>query len=182
MTSDQLHTQSPEPNVTSDIKPVSPPYLAYVGINEAARLVGKAKQQIYRDIEAGKLSWNLDTPGKKLLQIADLDRVYNLKPKGVTGNNVGHKNQELPHQNNDVTTSKTVVAEIELAVLKERLAAKDDALRQAQDEIRDLRQNRDKLLEQNTRFTLLLTAQAEPAQPEQEPQPTPAPWYTRLFK
>lgn len=178
MTSDQLHTQSPEPIVTSDPKPVSPPYLAYVGINEAARLVGKAKQQIYRDIEAGRLSWNLDTPGKKLLQIADLDRIYKLKPKGVTGNITGHKNQELPQPNADVTTSKTVATEIELAVLKERLAARDEALRQAQDEIRDLRENRDKLLEQNTRFTLLLTAQAEPT----EPQPAPAPWYKRLFK
>ena len=45
MNSDQTQDQSPEPNVTLNAEPVSPPYFAYVGINEAARLVGKGKQQ-----------------------------------------------------------------------------------------------------------------------------------------
>ena len=190
MISDQLHTQSPEPIVTDTSKAVLPPYIAYVGINEAARLVGKAKQQIYRDIEAGKLSWNLDTPGKKLLQIADLDRVYKLKPQNDTSNETSNENQKLPGIKEGVTGQDTLETAIELARLQERLAAKDEALRKAEDQIRDLQQNRDRLLEQTNRLTMLLTAPpaliteaSAPAEPiASEPPSPPQPWYKRLFQ
>lgn len=177
MISDQLHTPSSEPTVTSNSKEVLPPYTAYVGINEAARLVGKAKQQIYRDIEAGKLSWNLDTPGKKLLQIADLDRIYKLKPQIDTSNKPSHENYLLPSSKDGVTSQNTVETAIELARLQERLTAKEEALRKAEEQIHDLQQNRDRLLEQTSRLTMLLappavTAQAEP----------PAPWWKRIFQ
>ena len=186
MTSDQTQDQSPEPNVTLGVEPVSPPYFAYVGINEAARLVGKGKQQIYRDIEAGKLSWHIGEGGKKSLQIADLDRVYKLKSQAVTGNKAGNENRVLPQEKPGVTTPDPLETAVELAVLKAELKAKEDALRRVEEEVRDLRQNRDRLLDQNNRLTMLLTA-PKPAEqpieaPKDEPIPVPQPWYKRIFK
>ncbi len=156
MTSDQTQNQSPEPSVTNGSGEVLPPFFAYVGINEAARLVGKGKQQIYRDIQAGKLSWNIDGGGKKTLQIADLDRVYKLKSQAVTSNKTSHQNRELPPSQTAVTDQDTVKNAIELAVLKERVS-------RLEDENRDLKQTRDRLLDQNQRLTMLLPAPTPPA-------------------
>lgn len=165
MTSDQTQNQSPEPDVTDAKKDVLPPYLAFVGINEAARLVGKGKQQIYRDIETGKLSWHIEESGRKTLQIADLDRVYTLKSQAVTGHATSQQNRMLPVEKPSVTASQTVEAAVELAVLRAELRAKEEVLRRVEEEVRDLRQNRDTLLEQNNRLTMLLTAPPVPAEP-----------------
>lgn len=182
MTSDQPQNQSPEPNVTNGTGEVLPPFLAYVGINEAARLAGKGKQQIYRDIQAGKLSWHMGSDGKKTLQIADLDRVYKLKNKDVTGNGNSHQNRELPPSQPNVTNQIPVETAVELAVLKERVS-------RLEDENRDLKQTRDRLLDQNHRLTLLLppppaTIVAPEAAPEperiSEPRPRQSFW-KRLF-
>jgi hypothetical protein len=131
---------------------VLPPFAAYVGINEAARLTGKGKQQIYRDMKAGRLSWHVAADGKKTLGIADLDRVYGLRRQDVTGNESGHQNRLLPAPVAAVTTETAV----ELAVLRERCA-------RLEAENSDLRQTRDKLLDQNTRLTMLLPAPPAPA-------------------
>ena len=152
MESDRVQDQSPEPIVTSDRGEVSPPFAAYVGINEAARLTGKGKQQIYRDVKAGRLSWHVAADGKKTLGIADLDRVYGLRRQDVTGNESGHQNRLLPAPVAAVTTETAV----ELAVLRERCA-------RLEAENSDLRQTRDKLLDQNTRLTMLLPAPPAPA-------------------
>src|SRR5262249_44544058 len=154
----------PEPSVTTTAGEVSPPYLAYVGINEAARLTGKGKQQIYRDIKAGKLSWHIEADGKKLLQIADLDRIYKLKNQPVTGNGTSHQNRVLPPARDGVTTQKAIESAVELAVMKERVS-------RLEDENRDLRQTRDRLLEQNERLTMLLPAPPASKEPEPEPEP-----------
>jgi hypothetical protein len=183
MKSDQSDNQSPEPLVTSVENQVLPSYLAYVGINEAARLTGKGKQQIYRDIEAGRLSWHIEESGRKTLQIADLDRVYKLKSQNVTSTKTGDNNRLLPASQTDVTTTETIETAVRIAVLEAELKAKAEALQRVEDENRDLRQTRDKLLDQNNRLTMLLPAPTPPAPlvvAEPEPPKRPSFWQ-RLF-
>jgi hypothetical protein len=182
MTSNQSDNQSLEPNVTSESDQVLPPFFSYVGINEAARLVGKAKQQIYRDIEASKLSWHIEPNGRKLLQIADLDRVYKLKPQNVTGTKPGDKNRMLPVPQSDVTTSDNVETAVKIAVLEAELKAKTEALQRADEENRDLRQTRDRLLDQNNRLTMLLPAPPSAPLVIADPEPPKRlPFWKRFF-
>ena len=182
MISDQIQNQSPEPTVTPAPDKVLPPYTAYVGINQAARLIGKGKQQIYRDIEAGKLSWHIEGDGKKQLQIADLDRVYKLKPQGVTSDETSNQNQMLPSEQLPVTDQKAIDTAVKIAVLESELKAKDDALRRMEDEVKDLRQNRDKQLEAIKQLTLLLPAPITPqAAPEATAPAERKSFWKRLF-
>jgi hypothetical protein len=132
------------------------PFFAFVGINEAARLTGKTKTQIYRDIEASKLSWQFDQKGGKKLQIADLDRVYGLKKPVDTGSKDGIKDQMKPLEKPKDTTSDTTELAVKLAVLEERLRAKDEVIRMQTEQIEDLRDQREKLQDQTQRLTLML--------------------------
>ena len=182
MTSNQSENQSPEPNVTTSEDQALPPYLAYVGINEAARLIGKGKQQIYRDIEAGKLSWHIEESGRKTLQIADLDRVYKLKSQNVTDTRTGDKNRLLPISKEDVTTQETIENAVRIAMLEAELKAKTEALQRIEEENRDLRQTRDKLLDQNGQLTRLLPAPAALSEPEAPAHAAPRPsLWKRIF-
>lgn len=158
--SDQSHQLALDPSVTSSTNEVSTPYLAYVGINEAARLIGRGKQQIYRDIDAGKLSWHVGTNGRKVLQLADLDRVYGIKSSTVPSHKPANENRLLP----PALATETAV---ELAVLKERAT-------RLEEENRDLKHVRDRLLNDNGQLTRLLAA------PQPELTPT-LPWWKRLF-
>ena len=184
MSIDQLLDQSREAVLTTNEPEVIPPYLAYVGINQAARLVSKGKTQIYNDIKAGKLSWHIEN-GKKLLRVSDLDRVYTLKFKTDTGTEP--KNHNVPPKPVQNTDPETTQKDIDLAVLKADLRAKEEALRRADEEIRDLRQKQDKQLETIQRLTLLLPAPPPSAplavtEPERSPEPPQRlPFWKRLF-
>ena len=52
--------------------------MSIVTINEAANLVGKSIKTIYRHIESGKLSCVIDDNGRKVVDMAELVRVYGL--------------------------------------------------------------------------------------------------------
>ena len=69
---------------------------------------------------------------------------------------------------------------VELALLKQQVQIQTEQLRRADDEIRDLRQNRDRLIDQNNRLTLLL-----PPPPSAAPEPVsnnPAPTKTFMVE
>ena len=153
MTSDQAPNQSIEPSVTAAPVPAATPYFAFVGINQAARLAGKGKQQIYRDIAAGKLSYQEEN-GVKKIQIADLDRLYTLKAPPVTSNDNGSENRELPQAAATVTNETA----IENARLQAQLEAERKITGLMASQIEDLILQRNMLNEQNNRLTLMLAA------------------------
>ena len=175
-TLNQLQVQSPKPNVTPANQSQVTSFLAYVGINHAARLTGKAKEQIYRAIASGKLSWTVDpTTEKKTLQVADLDRVFGLKPVGVTGAKSGNENQMLPQAQPTVTPAEIA----ELVLIKAQFDAQKETIRRLDDQVSDLRQQRDRLMDQNNRLTLLLPAPtpveatSQPVANSNTPEPSP---------
>ena len=178
MSEDQSIYQCEEPILTTNTLEAIPPYLAYVGINKAARLIGKGKTQIYNDIKAQKLSWHIED-GKKLLRISDLDRVYGLKPD--TSTKVDHQNQNIPHKPEQQTTSLTTETLIELALLKQQVKEQSEQIRHRDEQIQDLRRNRDQLLDQNNRLTLLLPAPQANAPEPSNPAPAKPSLLSRLF-
>ena len=116
-----------------------------VGISEAANITGRSRGQIGRDANTGRLAYTLDEQDKKRYLVSDLYQLYGFKRhlRDVTEDD---KRQE---QSDNETA-------VRIAVLESELAAKTTALNRIEEEVRDLRQSRDKLLEQNNRLTLLL--------------------------
>jgi len=56
-----------------------------VGLNQAARMAGKAKTTLLRHVKAGKLSAIIADDGRKRFDVAELERVYGTLATGDTG-------------------------------------------------------------------------------------------------
>ena len=134
---------------------------SFVGINEAATISLASKGQISRDTTSKKLPYTLNDKGQKRYKVADLYQQYGFRDQADTS----IKEPEKPQENSVETIQAANQTAIELAVLKERVS-------RLEGENLDLRQTRDRLLEQNTRLTLLLPA---PPIPTAEPISSPAP-------
>lgn len=139
-------------------------------LGQAARLVGRGKTTLARAISQGKLSATRHEDGSYSIDGAELARVYP---------HVSFDRRETAQTVQSKTPDETA---IELATLKERVA-------QLEDRLRDTETVRDRLLEQNERLTLLLSAPQDtpaPVAPVEQPpetpvQPTARPWWRRLF-
>ncbi len=164
-----VSNQVAEPVATSTQLPSETFFNSYVGFVEATRITGRNKSTISRDTKAGKLPYQVSATGQKQYRVADLEMTYGLqKPKESSSKEVA---KPL------ATTDETVSVAVELAVIKERLRSQEELLRMKDAQIRDLQENRDKLLDQNNRLTLLLPAPVpEPAQPV-PPVESKRPWW-----
>ena len=126
-------------------------------LGQAARAVGKAKSTISRDIKSGKISATRNTDGSVSIDPAELHRVY---PAAMpaTGSGNGQSNDSQPLQSDAATVWKR-----EIALLRERLADKDDV-------IEDLRRRLDAEAEERRKLTAVLT--------DRRPRKR---WWRRLF-
>lgn len=111
---------------------------------EAAEQVGLTKQGIIKSIRQGKISAQKDLNGEWRIEPVELFRVYT----PVNGN--GHQPVETSFQ--DDTQENTHSLQVELKLLRERLADKDEV-------IEDLRQRLDAEAEERRKLTLILTDQ-----------------------
>jgi hypothetical protein len=112
-------------------------------LGQAARAVGKAKSTISRDIKSGKISATRNLDGSVSIDPAELHRVY---PAIVaTGSANGHSNELQPLENGTAT-----VWEREIALLRERLADKNEV-------IEDLRRRLDAEAEERHKLIMVLT-------------------------
>jgi hypothetical protein len=149
---------------------------SYVGINKAASITGRNKGQISRDTNGKKLAHTLNDKGQKQYKVADLFQLYGFQQPSET------KLQEHPEpqkQPPDLTTVTTA----DMVRLEERLAAKDDALRKAEEQIQEMRIREQWLKEKYDQLSLQLTGPAvtpEAAAPTIEP-PTPRTFWQRFF-
>jgi hypothetical protein len=142
-----------------------------VGIAEAANITGRSKGQIGRDSNSGRLTYTLNEKEQKRYKVSDLYTLYGFRnPKETKSQPV-----ERPLEISTETAVK-------IAVLETELKAKEETLRHRDEEIRDLRQNRDRLIEQNQRLTLLLPAPKESQEaPMSAPKPERKGFWQRLF-
>ena len=88
--------------------------MSKISITEALKLVDVSKTTLYRDVKENRLSSTTDAKGKKVIDIAELERFYGqLQSPSVNG--AGH--------NGTVDESPAVIAVLEdqVAVLKSQL-------------------------------------------------------------
>lgn len=98
--------------------------MSQVSISEAARLVGRDRKTLYKDIKSGRLSATQGATGTRQVDIAELVRVYG--ELVTTGDS--RQTVENPQQATDQTTElrlRLAVAEAQLEQLRQRLAEKD---------------------------------------------------------
>lgn len=135
--------------------------MAKVGLQRAAELTGRSRSTIHRAMAAGRLSFARSETGERLIDVAELERVFGLSVPDEKDGNVAPE----PPQTDPQLVELRAKLEIELArvgMLTERLE--------------ELREERDRWRQQAER---LLTDQ-RPAAPAMAPE-TPRGWLRRLF-
>jgi hypothetical protein len=130
--------------------------MAKVGAQRAAELTGRSKSTIQRAMNAGKLSYEVDNNGRRVIDVAELDRAFGLMPQdaGPRGGSVAIE-AEL----------EKATAMLEAERLKMRIRMLEDQLDSANDQIDDLKGQRDQWQKQAQQ--VLITSQYSQKQAEE---------------
>lgn len=133
--------------------------MAKVGAQRAAELTGRSKSTIQRAMNAGKLSYEVDSNGRRVIDVSELDRAFGLAPQGV---GAGQMN---------LITDLSVEAELkkttdllEMERMKMRIKMLEAQLESAEDQLEDAKSQRDQWQKQATQ--VLLTSQYSQKQAE----------------
>lgn len=129
--------------------------MAKVGAQRAAELTGRSKSTVQRAMKNGKLSYEIDSNDRRVVDVSELDRVFGLMP-----------------QESEARDQRAVEAEIEKATqmmeterLKMRIRMLEDQLDVSRDQVEDLKEQRD--LWQKQAQQTLLTSQYSQKQAEE---------------
>jgi hypothetical protein len=132
--------------------------MALVKLERAAELTGKSRSTIHRAMAAGKLSFSKDTHGERVVDVAELGRLYDLRNPDDTVSDAAPSNGSKRADSHDTL--------IDLARIEERN-------RQLANQVAELRADRDRWHELATVTLRQLTDQrAAPARPS---------FWTRVF-
>ena len=132
--------------------------MSIVTINEASNLVGKSTKTIYRHIDSGKLSCVIDDNGRKVVDMAELVRVY-----GLDLSLIENDNKVSMSDNGNGVENNIIHLEKEIELLKMLLVEKDKLLNEKDQRNADLKQ-----------ALMLLEDKTKIEQPKQS-------WIGRLF-
>ena len=129
--------------------------MAKVGAQRAADLTGRSKSTIQRAMNSGKLSFEVDETGRRLIDASELDRVFGLQPQ--TENSKSSPDiRDTPDQNMVLELERARHAlEVERLRMENRMLA--EQAEQAQQQIDDLKVQRD--LWQKQAQQILITSQ-----------------------
>ena len=129
--------------------------MAKVTISEAVGLTGISESTIRRDIKSGKVSSEKDEKGHRRIDIAELQRVYDLTPP--------------PDRDKEEPESQQIIG-----LLENQIADLRSQLEQATDREMALIAEKSRLLDLTDRLTLMLPA------PKEKPEKSVG-WVQRLF-
>ena len=119
--------------------------MAKVGAQRAAALSGKSKSTIQRAMNDGRLSYELDLNGRRVIDVSEIERVYGLKQKPAKPSKPVHS---------DLEKASTM---IEMERLKMRVKMIEEQLDMAKTQIEDLKEQRDQWQKQASQ--VLITSQ-----------------------
>lgn len=129
--------------------------MSKVGPQRAAEMTGRSKSTIQRAMNTGKLSFEIDAAGRRVIDVSELERVFGLAAEEET-----------------VDVSQAVKAELQRAAdmlegerLKMRIRILEDQLHTAQDQFEDMKSQRDSWQKQAQQ--VLLTSQYSQKQAEE---------------
>lgn len=126
--------------------------MAKVGAQRAAELTGKSKSTIQRAMNNGKISFELDSNGRRVIDVSELDRAFGLKPSEANNSSV---EQEL----------EKASTMIEMERMKMRIKMLEAQLETSENQIEDLKEQRDKWQSQASQ--VLITSQFSQKQAEE---------------
>lgn len=128
--------------------------MAKVGAQRAAELTGKSKSTIQRAMNSGKLSYELDPNGRRVIDVSELDRAFGLQQDSGPSNSTSVE-QEL----------EKASALIEMERMKMRIQMLENQLEAAENQIEDLKAQRDQWQKQASQ--VLITSQFSQKQAEE---------------
>lgn len=129
--------------------------MAKVGAQRAAELTGRSKSTIQRAMKAGKLSYDVDNAGRRVIDVAELDRAFGLLPQDTGNRNSAAVEAEL----------EKATAMLEAERLKMRIRMLEDQLDMVNDQVEDLKAQRDQWQKQAQQ--VLITSQYSQKQAEE---------------
>ncbi len=133
--------------------------MAKVGAQRAAELTGRSKSTIQRSMNSGKLSFEIDGNGRRLIDASELDRVFGLLPQGATTG--GPSSQETTPQ----TELQRAADMLEIERLKMRVRGLEEQIEMVREQLEDMRGQRD--LWQKQSQQILITSQYSQKQAEE---------------
>jgi hypothetical protein len=130
--------------------------MAKVGAQRAAELTGRSKSTVQRAMNSGKLSFEIDGNGRRLIDASELDRVFGMLPQGA-----GSAPQETSSQNE----LQRAADMLEIERLKMRVRGLEEQLEMTREQLEDMRGQRD--LWQKQSQQILITSQYSQKQAEE---------------
>lgn len=127
--------------------------MAKVGAQRAADLTGKSKSTIQRAMDKGKLSYEIDAHGRRLIDVSELERAFGVQQQKQTASSSIEQELEKASQM------------LEMERMKMRIKALEDQLYNAQEQIADLKEQRDRWQKQADQ--VLITSQYSQKQAEE---------------
>jgi len=100
---------------------------------EAVRQFDVSKPTLYKDMDAGKLSFTVDDRNKRKIDVAELQRLYKLRPSKTqekASNNVNSDPEITKVDAKENMVPKSELLEKEIEMLKSQLANKEDEAEQ----------------------------------------------------
>lgn len=134
--------------------------MAKVGAQRAAELTGRSKSTVQRAMNSGKLSFEIDANGRRLIDASELDRVFGLLPQGA-GASSGAASQETSSQ----AELQRAADMLEIERLKMRVRGLEEQLEMTREQLEDMRGQRD--LWQKQSQQILITSQYSQKQAEE---------------
>lgn len=129
--------------------------MAKVGAQRAAELTGRSKSTIQRAMKSGKLSYEVDNNGRRVIDVAELDRAFGLMPQDAERRDQAVVEAEL----------EKAAQTLEMERLKMRVRMLEEQLETTKDSMEDIKEQRDQWQKQAQQ--VLLTSQYSQKQAEE---------------
>ncbi len=135
--------------------------MAKVGAQRASELTGRSKSTVQRAMNSGKLSYEVDENGRRLIDVSELDRVFGLTPQ---------RNESAAPviDNSAMAELERARHNVEIDRMKVQVRLLEEQLEQSRMQIEDLKVQRD--LWQKQAQQVLLTSQYSQKQAEERIQ------------
>lgn len=135
--------------------------MAKVGAQRAAELTGKSKSTIQRAMNNGKISFDVDSSGRRVIDVSELERVYGLKKSSM----VADVQPEVSADNaiqHELEKAKTM---LETERMRMRIKMLEEQVHSLQKQLDDMSSQRDKWQQQSQQ--LLITSEYSQKQAEE---------------
>lgn len=128
--------------------------MSKVGAQRAADLTGRSKSTVQRAMKSGKLSFEIDENGQRLVDVSELERVFGMAPERPAGTSEDLVKAEIQRAHDMIENER----------MKMRIRMLEDQLHMTQQQLDDAKDQRDQWQKQAQQ--VLLTSQYSQKQAE----------------